>query len=175
MFDIEPVTLVLSLVIIALITSPFVIYKRKQSHKIKAQKLFMEQMESGSNLKFDHADSWRDLYYIGLDTGKKALVYVKFEPEKTAHQIDLSWATDIQLVKIERAVEIDGKPANVIDRLSLKIEISNEKKGAKILEFYDCDQFSDNMGEWPLIQKWEKLLKPIVKSNQIHHKKGVLN
>lgn len=175
MFDIEPVTLVLSLVIIALFTTPFVIYKRKQSSKIKAQKLFIEQLENDSNLKFDHSDTWRDLYFIGLDMGKKVLVYVKFGPEKTALQIDLSRAIDIQLVKIERTVEIDGKPGNVIDGLSLKIEISNEKKEAKILEFYDCELFSDNMGEWPLIQKWEKMLKPIIKDNQIQYKKGVLN
>lgn len=175
MFDIEPVTMVLSLVIIALFTTPFVIYKRKQSQKIKDQRLFIEQLESGSNLKFDHSDSWRDLYFIGIDMGKKVLVYVKFGPEKTTHQIDISRATEIQLLKIERSVEIDSKKSTVIDGLSLKIEISGEKKEVKILEFYDCELFSDNMGEWPLIQKWEKMLKPIVKDNQKHHKKGALN
>lgn len=174
MFDIEPVTLVLSMVIIALFTTPFVLYKRKQSQKIKAQRLLIDELESKSNLKFDHTDSWRDLYFIGLDIGKKVLVYIKFGPEKTIHQLDISRATDIQILKIEREIEIGNKMTNVVDGLSLKIEISGEKKETKILEFYDCEIFSDNMGEWPLIQKWEKMLKPIIKNNQSQLKKGVL-
>jgi hypothetical protein len=165
MFDIEPVSLVISMVIISLFALPFVIYKRKQSQKIKSQNSFIEGLENSSKLKFDESDKWRDIYFIGIDTAKKILVYIKFGPENTVFQIDLTKATDVQLIKIERPTTIDGKPTNVIDGLILKIETKDEKRDIKMLEFYDCEIFSDNMGELPLIQKWEKILKPVIKAN----------
>ncbi|MCL6257560.1 hypothetical protein M3O96_00565 [Aquiflexum sp. TKW24L] len=171
MFDIEPVSLVISMVLILLFSAPFVIYKRNQSQKIKSQNLFIEQLASGSNLKFDESDNWRDLYFIGFDSGRKNLVYIKFGPEKTVHHIDLSKATDILLVKVERSITMDGKPVNVIDGLTLKIETYDEKRDVISLEFYDSELFSDNMGELPLIQKWEKIVKPIVKANHPHLRK----
>jgi hypothetical protein len=166
MFDIEPVSLILSTILILLFSAPFVIYKRKQSEKNKTQNLFLEQLASGSNLKFDDSDYWRDLYFIAFDSVNKILVYVKFGPEKTVHQIDLTKASDIQLVKVERSITVNGKLVNVIDGLTLKIEAGVAKREVKSLEFYDSELFSDNMGELPLIQKWEKILKPSIKANQ---------
>jgi hypothetical protein len=174
MFDIEPVSLVISLVIITLFSAPFVIYKRTQSQKIKAQSLFLEQLETGNNLKFDQSEKWRDLYFIGLDSFRKILVYVKFGAENTIHHIDLSKATDVKLLQMEREVKVDGRPLNVIDNLTLKIESHGEKRETILLEFYDCELFSDNMGELPIIQKWEKTVKLILKNNPSQVKKTVL-
>ena len=174
MFDIEPVSLVISLVLIILFSSPIVLYKRKQSQKIKFQTHYIEEMGSKSNLKFDESDRWRDLYFIGLDSVRKILVYVKFGPENTIHQIDLSKASDVKLEKMEREIKIEGKPQNIIDGLNLKIEIHGDKAETRMLEFYDSELFSDNMGELPLVQKWEKTLKTMIKNNHTHGKKNVL-
>jgi hypothetical protein len=174
MFDIEPVSLVISLVLIILFSLPIVLYKRKQSQNIKSQELFLEQIKSESNLQFAESDKWRDLYFIGLDPVKNILVYIKFGSENTIHKIDLSKSTELQLVKNERTATIQGKPVNVIDGLYLKINNKEEKGGERVLEFYDSELFSDNLGELPLIQKWEKTLKPIVKYNQSQLRKNVL-
>lgn len=174
MFDIEPISLVISMVIMLLFSTPFVIFKRKQSKKIKAQKLFLDQWQNKAGLKFDQSDDWRDRYFIGLDSERKVLVYVIFDAENTVHQIDLSKASDVKVLKMEREVKVEGKTTNVIDSLSLKIDLMGEKEAAKILEFYDSDLFSDNLGELPLIQKWQEKLKAILKNNYIFSKKSIL-
>ena len=174
MFDIEPISLVISMVIMLLFSTPFVIFKRKQSKKIKAQKLFLDQWQNKAGLKFDQSDDWRDRYFIGLDSERKVLVYVIFDAENTVHQIDLSKASDVKVLKMEREVKVEGKTTNVIDSLSLKIDLMGEKEAAKILEFYDSDLFSDNLGELPLIQKWQEKLKAILKNNHISSKKSIL-
>ncbi|MCS4435357.1 hypothetical protein [Aquiflexum gelatinilyticum] len=173
MIDIEPVSLVISMVLIVLFSIPFIIFKRKQSEKIKSQKLFLEQLESNSYLKFDQTDDWRDMYFIGMDSVRKILVYVKFGTENTIHKIDLDKVTDVKLLKMETPVNVEGKTLNVIDSLTLKIEIYGEKTETKMLEFYDSELFSDNLGELPLIQKWEKTLKPFQKNSQSQVKKNV--
>jgi len=167
MFDIEPISLVISLVIMLLFSTPFVIFKRKQSQKIKAQKLFLEQLQAKAGLKFDQSDDWRDRYFIGLDSERKVLVYVIFGTENTVHQIDLFKATDVKVLKMEREAKVEGKPINVIDSLNLKIQLMGDKPDSKILEFYDSELFSDNLGELPLIQKWQGNLKAILKKNEI--------
>jgi hypothetical protein len=174
MFDIEPISLVISLVLILLFSTPFVIFKRKQSQKIKTQKLFLEQLQNKAGLKFDQSDDWRDRYFIGLDSERKVLVYAIFDAENTVHQIDLSKATDVKVLKMEREAKVEGKSINVIDSLNLKIELMGEKAETKILEFYDSELFSDNLGEWPLIQKWQENLKGILKNKPTSVKKTSL-
>jgi hypothetical protein len=151
-----------------------VIFKRKQSQKIKTQKLFLEQLQNKAGLKFDQSDDWRDRYFIGLDSERKVLVYAIFDAENTVHQIDLSKATDVKVLKMEREAKVEGKSINVIDSLNLKIELMGEKAETKILEFYDSELFSDNLGEWPLIQKWQENLKGILKNKPTSVKKTSL-
>jgi hypothetical protein len=173
MIDIEPVSLVISMVLIFLFSIPFIIFKRKQSEKIKSQKLFLEKLETNSYLKFDQTDTWRDLYFIGMDSARKILVYVKFGTENTIHKIDLDKVTDVKLLKMERPLNGEGKALHILDNLILKIEIYGDKTEIKMLEFYDSELFSDNMGELPLIQKWEKILKPFIKYRESKIKKNV--
>ncbi|MCH6200093.1 hypothetical protein MMU07_10900 [Aquiflexum sp. LQ15W] len=173
MFDIEPVSLVISMVLIILFSIPFIIFKRKQSKKIKSQKLFLEQLETNYYLKFDQTDDWRDMYFIGMDSARKILVYVKFGTENTIHKIDLDKVTDVKLLKMERPLNVEGKALHVLDSLILKIEIYGEKTATRMLEFYDSELFSDNLGELPLIQKWEKIIKPYIKYRESQIKKNV--
>jgi hypothetical protein len=75
---------------------------------------------------------------------------------------------------MEREAKVEGKSINVIDSLNLKIELMGEKAETKILEFYDSELFSDNLGEWPLIQKWQENLKGILKNKPTSVKKTSL-
>jgi hypothetical protein len=166
MLDIDPASLGISLIVLLAFIWPLYYYSRKQKLKVKSQKEFLEKIRQSSQLQFDHEAYWRGLYGMGLDIKNKKLIYVLYgTPSETKH-IELQKAHRIFIQKIEHELSNGKEKRQVLDHLAIQIDCLDK---THVLEFYDCNKFSDLDGEWPLVRKWENILKSLVKENRIEN------
>ena len=160
MLDIDPASLGISLLALVAFIGPLYYYSRKLKQKLNSQKEFIKKLGQTKNLQFSELEFWRGIYAIGLDFKQRKLVYVKFNDQIETVVIDLDKAYKINIIKKEHQLSNGKEKRNILDHLTLSIDTIDENHK---LEFYDSERFSDNDGEWPLIQKWHDLLKPLVK------------
>jgi hypothetical protein len=166
MLDIDPASLGISLILLLAFIWPLYYYSRKQKLKLKSQKEFIDKIRQSSKLQFDHEDHWRGMYGIGLDIKNKKLIYVFFGTPSETKTIDLQKARNISIQKTEHEVGNGKEKRQVLDHLAIQIDCLDK---IHVLEFYDCNKFSDLDGEWPLVIKWESILKPLIKENRIEN------
>jgi hypothetical protein len=166
MLDIDPASLGISLILLLAFIWPLYYYSRKQKSKLKSQKEFLEKICQSSQLQFDHEDHWRGLYGMGLDIKNKKLIYVFYETPTETKTIDLQKAHRIFIQKTEHELSNGKEKRQILDHLAIQIDCMDK---THVLEFYDCNRFSDQDGEWPLAKKWENILKSLVKENKIEN------
>lgn len=164
MLDIDPASLGISLTLLLAFIWPLYYYSRKQKLKLQLQKEFLEKVRQSSQCQFDHIDQWRGLYGMGLDIKNKKLIYVFFGTPSETKTIDLQKTRHISIQKTEHEVGNGKEKRLILDYLAIQIDCLEK---THILEFYDCNRFSDLDGEWPLVRKWVNILKPLVKENRI--------
>lgn len=164
MLDIDPASLVISLIALLAFIWPLYYYSRKQKLKLKSQKDYLDNIRQLSQLQFDHEDHWRGLYGMGLDIKNKKLIYVFYETPSETKTIDLHKAHRIFVQKTEHELSNGKEKRQVLDHLAIQIECSDKNH---ILEIYDSNRLSDLDGEWPLAKKWENILKSLVKENKV--------
>ncbi|WP_373522888.1 hypothetical protein [Aquiflexum sp.] len=164
MLDIDPASLGISLIALLAFIWPLYYYSRKQKLKLKSQQEFLDKIRQASQLHFDHEDHWRGLYGMGLDIKNKKLIYVFHGTPSETKIIDLQKAHKISFQKTEHEISNGKEKRQILDHLAIQIDCVDK---SHVLEFYNCDRFSDLDGEWPLAKKWENILKPLVKENKI--------
>jgi hypothetical protein len=160
MLDIDPASLGISLLALSAFIGPLYYYSKKLKQKLNSQKEFIKQLGQSNNLQFSELDFWRGLYAIGLDSNQRKLVYVNFSDQTETVVIDLEKVHKIVILKREHQLSNGKDKRDILDHLALLIDTFDQNHK---LEFYDSEKFSDNDGEWPLIQKWHNMLKPLVK------------
>jgi hypothetical protein len=166
MLDIDPASLGISLIALLAFIWPLYYYSRKQKRRLKSHQEFLDKIRQASQLQFDHEDHWRGLYGMGLDIKNKKLIYVYFGTPSETKTIDLQKAHRISVQKVEHEISNGKDKRQIIDHLAVHIECMDK---THVLEIYDCDKLSDLDGEWPLVKKWESILKPLVKENKIEN------
>ncbi|MFD2202452.1 hypothetical protein [Shivajiella indica] len=159
MFDIEPVSLGVSILLVIGFIAPLYIYKRKQSKKASYQKNLFNETEKTLGLTCDVKDFWRDYYAIGLDSDHKMLVYIKFEQESLPQVFDLRNYDSITQIQRHEEIKTGNIRKEITNFIGLKLNVQNSNQKETILEFYDGDLFSDHQGEGPLAAKWKDLIK----------------
>ena len=157
--DIEPISLGISLAAIVAFIAPIYINKKKQSNllKLKQQKFMEEANKQG--LVLENHDFWRGEYAIGIDSGKHKLLYMNLGAELEFQLISTDNISHIDLQKQNHLVGKGSKKVEIIDSLTLIIQQKEASIKKANLCFFDGEKNSDLSGEWPLIQKWNALLK----------------
>lgn len=158
MFDIEPVSLGISVFLLLGFLSPLIVYKIKQSKKANYLKDIFNQSEREFGLKCDQKDFWRDYYAIGLDTDKKMMLYIKFDTKPEILNMDLKNCSQISLIQKTEVFKQENKNREIIHYRGLKLNFPTNNHHEINLEFYNGDLFSDLQGEGPLVLKWKELI-----------------
>jgi hypothetical protein len=152
--------------------APFYYNARKSKKNREFQVQVFQQNALEKRLNIVNQDSWRERYFIGLDSAKRKVLYIHFQEVPTIIEIDLSKVISIELHEKSHEVGSGNGKRKITDNLDLIFHFKN-KESSESLEFYDGEKYSDMEGEIPLTRTWCSLLKAnlIVKSNELIHSK----
>ena len=157
MIDIEPVTVIMSLLLFGAFTVPFIYHSQKNKKKEKSLLSKLSEGASQQNAIPNEQETWRQLYAIGMDTSKKILVYHR-ENEQTS-VLNLNEFSKVKLQKSNLEIANGEATRTVLHSLNLELIPKNAHASSIFLELYDGDRFSDLLGETVLAEKWEKIIQ----------------
>jgi hypothetical protein len=163
MFEINYIGLIISMVLLAAFMTPIYLNVRKNNKKKRALDHEIKFIALENGLKLQYIDSWRNVYTIGMDPEVKKLVYISDKPAHKAIILDLSQLQSVGIHTKDHVVGSGKNTSKVTDLLELQLHFYNGNQSTTTLQFYDGDLHSDLQDEYPLIQKWQQLLLPMVK------------
>lgn len=162
MFDIEPVTIVLSLLLFGAFTAPFVYHSSKKKKKTKALESKLNELAKAQGANLSLTEIWRNYYVFGLDPSKNCLIYFQDTPEFSPIVLDLNDFKKVGVIRKNLESKNESSGRQILDYLAL--ELTKKSGGNAIqLEFYNGDLFSDLMGETLLADKWLETLQKQLK------------
>ncbi|MBN7817004.1 hypothetical protein [Algoriphagus pacificus] len=163
MFDIEPVTLIVSTLFMCTFCAPFIYYsqKNKKKNKLLISKLHEQANSAGANLS--EVETWRFRYGIGFDSKKKVLVYLQDGQDLSLKSFNLNEYRKVNLIKKYSDEKQANQNYRIPESVVLELVPRLESSDLHQLEFYHADHFTDLQGETVLADKWYQTLK-----NQVH-------
>lgn len=169
MFDIDPITLVISSVLFAAFCAPFVFHIRKQRKIAKHQQARFALFAKDAHISPNKVDFWRNKYVLGLDEKQRQLLYVKFGEEEIVHLLDLGYPFEMKsyMQSDKKTAEKGPIEEKFMDRMGLQISLKSAIAKSVTLEFYDSEVFSNQMGEIVLLRKWEEILRGVAKNKDL--------
>jgi hypothetical protein len=145
--------------LIALVTLPvFLHYLYKKNKEMRFLKYFNNLAER-EKLSISQKDMWKDNYLIGIDDSSNKVININMGKDKIQESvIDLSFVENCRIGNINRNVKTQDGLKNVTDRLELVFAHRVSEMSDTILEFYDSEIFMTSDGEFPLIEKWFRII-----------------
>ncbi len=164
MLDIDPVTLIVSSILLMAFIVPFAYQaiKVKKASKVLASNFLDFVKDAGINPV--QIEKWRNHYTLGLDPSQNKLVYFRYGdyPEQTV--VDLKEVKRISLQEKNRPVMVGKEKRNILDYLAIQFHFIDSNHLPKTLEIYDGELFSDHAGERVIANKWIEILSRQLKS-----------
>lgn len=154
----------LILVILILVILFYVFFFKSKSPKVDQVNLrlfnaFQERLE----IKCGQTDSWRDNYFIGLDSNRKTIAYVN-KREKFEEVFGLSKYNSVLIQKVFEGGEYKKTKKNKIHYLILRL-IPNSPQDQEVnLEFYNRTYYSSIDAELELLEKWKRIISNNLKT-----------
>ena len=169
MFDIDPITLVISTVLFAAFCAPFVFHIRKQRKLAKQLQARFALLAKDAHIAPNKVDFWRNKYALGLDESKRQLLYVRSGEDETVQLLDLGYPFAVKSYKQSDSNLAEKAPTEekFMDRMGLQFSLKAPIPKNYSLEFYNSELFSDQMGEIVLLRKWEEILRGLAKNKDL--------
>ncbi|WP_437373322.1 hypothetical protein [Maribacter litoralis] len=147
---------------VALCAMPFVLTSR--SRKIKEKKMMssLSDIASKYNCQLTQHEIFGH-YAIGVDTEKKYVFFVSKNGEELKQQYaDLSTIKSSEIANIDKSY---ARKEKITERLLLKLFPKNTNNEDLVFEFYNAAVNFQLSGEFQSIEKWNKLIKNMLKSS----------
>jgi len=164
MTDIDPVTLVVSALLLMIFVAPFVYQSFKNKNILSLQQATFSEFAERQNVRPTLHEQWRNHYHLGIDPEAKKVVYHRFGsyPEQTI--IDLKEVKRVSVQEKSRLVIVGKEKRFIIDYLALQFHFKDESHSPKTLETYDGDLYSDMAGERGLTMRWKENIEKLILS-----------
>ncbi len=149
--------------LIGLIAVPFIMVQTKNAKRVKALKQALTESASGHGLTLSQSEVWRGTYAVGVDTGRKQVVYVKKEGSSPVVVVaDLAGAVECKLDTIARTEKTPNGSLTIVEALNLIIGYSDKSRREKRLEFYNSDINPSLGNEKILAEKWRETIASLL-------------
>lgn len=164
MFEIEPVTLIVSALLLVGFVIPFIFQSFKNKNNLILQQATFSEFAEMNNARPTLHEQWRNHYHLGVDPETKKVVYHRFGsyPEQTV--IDLKEVLKVSVQEKSRVVVVGKEKRFIIDYLALQFHFKDESHSPKTLETYDGDLYSDMAGERGLTARWKDNIEKLLNS-----------
>ena len=163
MFEIEPVTLSVSILLLCTFCAPFYYYSKKNNQRNKQLITKLHELAASSEANLSEFETWRTRYGIGVDPKKNVLVYFQSGEEDSSKILNLNEFRKVNLLKNYLQEKPDKSNYRIPESVVIELVPRMESSAIHRLEFYHADHFTDLQGETVLADKWYQTLK-----NQIH-------
>lgn len=162
MIDIDPGSLIVSLVFLAAFVTPF-IYQKNKIKKIEIlQNQLFEKLVVENRLQLDSREHWRGTYQIGIDSKNKWLVYQRYGEDSLEILIDLSSIAKASINERSQQKVIGKEKHLLIDYIAITLHPKDRKDPDFSLEIYDGDRFIDLLGERVLANNWIATIEKVL-------------
>jgi len=163
MFDIEPVTLIVSTLFMCAFCAPFIYYSQKNNKKNKVLISRLHELASLSGAKLTEIETWRSRYGLGLDSNKKILIYCQNAETQVSKILYLNEYRKVSLIKNTKEQKSSNQNYSIPQSVTIELVPRMENSEKLHLEIYHADHFTDLQGETVLAEKWYNTLK-----NEVH-------
>ncbi|MBW3468084.1 hypothetical protein [Arthrospiribacter ruber] len=159
--DIEPISLGISLLLIAAFIAPLYVYTKRVKEKNRF--LIQNQLAQAKNLGFEllEYEMWRGRYFLGIDQSRQ---YLLFNPEMGTSELEVIALSKINSTGVSQEVRtlISGKEkVIIIDKIGIELKGSDK---STYVEVFDRTYYSDLNGEKVIAQKWLGIIKNAISS-----------
>lgn len=164
MNDIEPVTLIVSAIILVGFITPLVFQRFKNKNTLNAQQATFSEFAERNNARPTLHEQWRNHYHLGIDPDAKKVVYHRFGTYPEQSVIDLNGVKRVSVQEKSRVVVKGKEKRFIIDYLALQFHFKDETHLPKTIETYDGDLYSNMIGERGLTERWRQNIENLLKS-----------
>jgi len=146
--------IITTIVILALITVPFVIRAQKKSKKTKHLLHQFHLAGSNQNLHLSEQDIWEHRG-IGIDRNSECILFAMgTEFNDNVEKIELQ---KVRRSEVNKIMKSSGS-ISVVDRIELRIVFKDTNTPHLFLEFYNVQGGKMINEEFFLAEKWEKII-----------------
>jgi hypothetical protein len=159
MFEIDFSTLIMSIIFLISISSPFVYYSLKSKKQLKLLTTSFYDFASSIGAKPTKIETWRNEYCLGYDPISKIVVYLRIGSNSDQSFVNLSDVKEVSIHEKTHLVESSVEKRNVLDYIGIRFYFKELRKQEKSLEIYESETFSGQDGETILAKKWADYLR----------------
>jgi hypothetical protein len=159
MYDLEPVTFIMSFLFMAALSAPFIYYGQQTKKKNTTLISKLKELAQAKSAIPTELEIWRSRFGLGLDYHQKVLVYVKTGTAEAETVLQLSEFEKVNLIKNFGKVVGKTQSNKLPEFIALEFIPKLPHCKPISLEVYDALDFSDLQGETVLADKWFEILK----------------
>ncbi|MEB2775215.1 hypothetical protein SYJ56_07840 [Algoriphagus sp. D3-2-R+10] len=159
MFEIDPVTLLMSCLLMCAFSVPFISHGLKNKKKNNLLITQLNELAQSIGATPTEIDTWRHRYAIGIDVNQGILTYVRHGVDAVNQRLELADFKKVNLIKNYQATTEKPKLHQLPEYVALELIPKASDTNAISLEIYDAEQYSDLLGETVLADKWLELVK----------------
>ncbi|APQ15976.1 hypothetical protein [Maribacter hydrothermalis] len=149
---------------VALCAMPFVITNRSRKRKEKQMMASLTEVASKHNCQITEYEIFGH-YGIGVDTQKKFVFFISKSGEVLNQQYaNLATIKTCEITNIGKSY---AKKEKITARLLLTLFSKKINEPDTVFEFYDAEINFQLSGEFQSIEKWNKTIKNLLKSNKV--------
>ena len=146
---------------VAICAMPFVVTSRSRKLKEKKMKASLNDVANKHNCTISEHEIFGH-YAIGVDQEKKFVFFISKSGEDLNQQyVDLSTIKTCEIANIGKSY---ARKEKITERLLLNLFPKNNNEPDTVFEFYDVEVNFQLSGEFQSIQKWNSVIKNLLKS-----------
>jgi hypothetical protein len=150
----ENSSIITTIIILALLTVPFIIMAQKKSKKAKLRLQKFQSVGTSQNLHLSELDIWHNRG-VGIDYQSKYILYAKGDDfNEIIEKVDLQ---KVRRSEINKIMKTSGT-VSAVDRIDLRIVFKESSTPHFLLEFYNVQGGTMINDEYDLAVKWERII-----------------
>tara|TARA_R110002051_G_scaffold91370_2_gene160701 strand:- start:20849 stop:21328 length:480 start_codon:yes stop_codon:yes gene_type:complete len=147
---------------VALCAMPFVVTNRSRKTKEKQMKSSLNDIANKHNCQINEYEIFGH-YAIGVDANKKFVFFISKSGEVLNQQYaDLSSIKTSEIANIGKSY---ARKEKITERLLLNLFPKKTNESDTVFEFYDVEVNYQLSGEFQSIEKWNRTINYLLKSN----------
>lgn len=151
------------IIMVAAFVLPIAVNKRRTRKQEQSGRDRILGFARDNNLSLDHAEVWRNRYFLGLDSASGKLVYSGDIHGEVHAVLDLGEARSAGIHEDSRRVGRDN--SKVIDRLFLELHMRHGRGNGRVL-LYDGDVHTSLQGELDFLEKWKERINSSIRPSK---------
>lgn len=156
----------ISLIVVLIISLPYLYHLIKFSKKEKVNAESLQEFTSARKLVLDKVQKWRNHYMLGLDLKQNVLVYCRFGSYPAQMTINLNEVDHASVDAHYEVVNVGKSKLRRLGYLDILLHFKERNKPAKSITIFDERQIRIVADEPFIAEKWVSTLNQHLKASE---------